>query len=330
MTDQEIVLASGADLVTLDVQDYREQMAKEYASKSRAANTWNAYESDWRHFARWCEANSRVASPAEPLTVRDYVIDCADAYKVSTIIRRLSAISVLHKLAGHESPTTSVEVKILVAGLQRDREERPKKKTAATSPLISQLVAGLDPSKLADARDRAIILLGFAGALRRSELSALTLEDLTTGDDGLRVFVAKSKTDQEARGHTRGLAYGEELQTCPVRAWGAWRELLSKAGVVAGPAFRQVDRWGHLGDAPLTPQSIAIIVKRRAKAAGQKPEDFAAHSLRSGFATSAARAGVAERNIMRHGAWKSVDVMRGYIEAGELFSSDNPTTKLGL
>jgi|SRR6185369_8212606 len=330
MSDYEIVPAATVELTTLDPQDHRDAMAQHYAERARAKRTWEAYESDWRQFTGWCDANGRVTMPAEPRTVRDYIIDCAEVHKVSTIVRRLSAISVLHGLAGHESPTTSVEVKAVMAGLRRDRDERPAKKTAATSPLIAQLVAHLDPTDIRDVRDRAILLIGFAGALRRVNLSMLTVEDLTTTADGLRVYIARSKTDQEGRGRACGIAYGQTVQTCPVRAWGAWRDQLADAGVTSGPAFRKVDRWNRIGSDPLAPDSIARLVKRHAKAAGHDPVEFAGHSLRSGFATSAARAGVPERDIMRHGGWESVAVMRGYIEEGEMFGDGNPTAKLGL
>jgi integrase len=174
-------------------------------------------------------------------------------------------------------------------------------------------------------RDRAILLIGFAGAMRRSELASLEFADVTETGDGLRITVGRSKTDQEGEGAVVGITYGSNPPTCPVRAWRAWVEA---AQLVDGPAFRQLGN-GRVTDKRIAGDGIARMLKRRATAAGLDPELFSGHLLRSGFATTAARAGVAEHKIMRQGRWTTSAAMRGYIREGELFV-DNPSAKLGL
>ena len=178
---------------------------------------------------------------------------------------------------------------------------------------------------LADARDRTLLLFGFAGALRRSELVALDVEDVSEDDAGLRLVLRKSKTDQEAEGAVRGLPYGSHPATCPVRAWRRWLEM---SGITTGAAFRSVSRHGHLGATHLSDRALADIVKRRATAAGLVG-DFAGHSLRAGFATEGYAQGTPELAIMRHGRWRSASVMRGYVEEGSIWN-DNAAARLGL
>jgi integrase len=203
------------------------------------------------------------------------------------------------------------------------------------SPAAPAPAAGPSPSdvraaaaaRLADIRDRALLLVGFAGCLRRSELVGLDVTDVTTTADGLVLAIRTSKTDQESAGALVGIAYGSYRPTCPVRAWQDW---LTAAGLVAGPAFRAVNRHGTVSGGRLDPGSVARIVQRRVAAAGLDPADFAGHSLRSGFATAAARAGVADRAIMRQGRWRSAASLDSYVRAGRLFDRDNPSGHVGL
>jgi hypothetical protein len=185
----------------------------------------------------------------------------------------------------------------------------PRKMRAARTKVITAMVAPLSDG-LADARDRTLLLFGFAGALRRSELVALDIEDVSEDDDGLLLVVRRSKTDQEAEGAIRGLPYGSHPATCPVRAWRGW---LTASGITTGPAFRSVDRHGRLGAQRLSDRAVADMIKRRARAAGLDGA-FAGHSLRAGFATEGCAQGTPELAIMRHGRWRSASVMRGYIE----------------
>jgi integrase len=194
----------------------------------------------------------------------------------------------------------------------------------AVTSVIYKLVDQLGDS-LIDRRDRALILIGFAGAFRRSELAQMLLTDITETDDGLRVRLRQSKTDQEGEGFVKGIPYGHEHKTCPVRAWKAWREA---AGLSDGYAFRSITRHSKLG-ASLSDRAEAEIIKRRAKAAGLEYKEFSGHSLRAGLATAAAQAGVSERVIAKQTGHKSLPVLRGYIREGSLFT-ENAAAKVGL
>jgi integrase len=277
----------------------------------------------------------------------------AGARRPATLARWCSAIAVAHDLAGHPSPTRDEQVRTVLAGIRRTHRTRPARVAPARPDDLRAMLSPLDPARPADARDRALLLIGFAGALRRSELAALTLADLVVDADGLRVFIAAGKTDPTAIGHTRGLAYGAHPESCPVRAWRAWlaHRLPSPASDEDAPgadgppphsagtgtdprylpsagAFVAVDRWGRLGTRALSDRSIARIIGARADAAGLTGH-WAGHSLRRGFATTGYAAGASELAIMRHGRWRSSSAMRGYIDEGTVWT-DNPTTRLGL
>jgi integrase len=263
--------------------------------------------------------------PAAPATVALYITAlAAKSRKPSTIRRRLASISVAHQVAGFETPTSDASVRAVWSGIRRWQGMAPRKMRAARTKVITAMVAPLGDD-LADARDRALLLFGFAGALRRSELVALDVEDVSADDAGLRLVLRRSKTDQEAEGAIRGLPYGSHPATCPVRAWRRW---LDVSGITTGPAFRSVSRHGHLGTTHLSDRALADIVKRRAAAAGLAGT-FAGHSLRAGFATEGYAQGTPELAIMRHGRWRSASVMRGYVEEGSIWT-DNAAARLGL
>jgi site-specific recombinase XerD len=293
-----------------------------YAAKSKAKNTWKAYQADLRDFAAWCEAHSLNALPATPETVATYLTDLAPHCKVATIQRRLSAISQQHAAAGFETPTRSALVRLTMQGIRRTHApaQGVRKVQPAVTSVIYKLVDPLGPS-LIDLRDRALILLGFAGAFRGSELVQLHLADITETDDGLRVRLRQTKTDQEGE----GIPYGHEHKTCPVRVWLAWKDA---AGITEGLAFRSVTRHAKLG-ASLSDRAVAEIIKRRARYAGLEYTEFSGHSLRAGLATAAAQAGVSERVIAKQTGHKSLPVLRGYIREGSLFT-ENAAAKVGL
>jgi integrase len=322
--------STGAEIVRL------EEQARSYARDSRARSTWRAYDGDMADFRRWCAAQqpARSALPAAPDTVALYLTALAPVRAPSTLRRRMAAISVAHQLAGLDSPTGHPAVRAVWAGIRRTHPVAPRKVRAARTPDIAALVAPRPdvstPSEapepgLADARDRALLLLGFAGALRRSELVALDITDVTEDNDGLRLVIRRSKTDQDGEGVLVGLPYGSHPATCPVRAWRAW---LTRSGLTEGPAFRAVDRHGRLGPGRLSDRAVADMIKRRAAAAGLSGR-FGGHSLRAGFATESYARGVPELAVMRHGRWRSAAVMRGYVEEGALWI-DNAAARIGL
>jgi integrase len=188
----------------------------------------------------------------------------------------------------------------------------PNKKTALLRDPLLELVDRIDPSTTAGARDRALLLLGFAVGLRRSELAALRVEDLSPSPDGIEIRIARSKTDQQGRGHSLLVVYAEPPRPCPVRALRAWLDI---AQLTHGEIFRRVTRTGAVSS-PLTPQSVALIIKGRARAAGLDPREFAGHSLRSGYATQAARDGHHPTQIAATPRHQDQRVLAGYIRAG--------------
>jgi site-specific recombinase XerD len=253
-----------------------------YARASRAESTLRRYRSDWADFQRFCQRNWLDSLPAAPATVAAYISACADGgkLKAGSIQRRVSAIAAFHQVHGDMSPTSSAEVKLTLAGVRRTLGVAQQGKAPALTADIAAMVARL-PTKLIGVRDRALLLIGFAGAFRRSELVALNANDIEFREDGLKVTIRKSKTDQEGAGQVIGIAHGSKL--CPVSAVKAW---LTAAQIAAGPIFRHVDRHGHILDR-MSPEAVAIVVKRYAAAAGLDPAKYAGHSLRAGLVTQA-------------------------------------------
>jgi site-specific recombinase XerD len=301
------------------------QATREYIRQAKAPNTVRAYRSDWEQFTSWCQAQGLAALPATPETLAAYLAHEAATHPVSTLQRRLSAISQAHQAAGRESPARSEVVRLTMKGIRRAKGTAPTQKAPAVTQDVQAMVATL-PDNLLGLRDRALLLIGFAGAFRRSELVSLDVEDVEECAEGLRVTLRRSKTDQEGAGEVKGIPYGRKLETCPVRALRAW---LEAAGITAGPIFRSVNRHGQVQPGRLSDKAVALVVKRAAEAAGLDASRYAGHSLRAGLATSAAAAGVQERDIMRQTGHRSVTMVRRYIREGELFRA-NAAAAVGL
>ena len=299
--------------------------ASAFAHRSKAENTIRAYRSDWCHFEGWCKAHGQSALPATPETVAMYVTDLSTTHKTATITRRISAISQAHQIAGLETPTKSSQVRLVLAGIRRTKGTAQAAKTPVLVDDLRQMIARL-PENLLGVRDRALLLIGFAGAFRRSELVALDVADVGVTRDGLVVTIRRSKTDQEGEGRKIGIPYGSNPDTCPVRSLQDW---LQHCRFTEGPLFRPIDRFGKVASIRLSAAAVADIVKRYAAAAGLKASDFAGHSLRSGLATSAAMAGASERAIMNQTGHRSVNTLRRYIRDGSLFR-ENAVALVGL
>ncbi len=260
--------------------------ARTYAERSLSDATRRGYARDLAAFTVWCSARGVSALSAEPQTLAAYLADLALTDRPATIGRKLAAIAVAHRDAGLESPTEHGMVKRTLAGIRREKGTAQNQKNALLVGDLRRIVAPLGTSLL-DRRDRALILLGFAAALRRSELVALRVEDVRVEEEGLVLTLRRSKTNQEGRLETIAVAYGSEPTTCPVRALRAW---LAAAGIASGPLFVGLTPQGGLRSAPLGDRMVAHVVKRRCKAVGIEPSGVAGHSLRRGFATAAARA----------------------------------------
>jgi site-specific recombinase XerD len=288
--------------------------AVNYAKAEKAEATRRAYGTDFRLFRQWCEAKGVSALPAVPETVAGYLAHgAAQGAKASTLGRRVAAIRYAHKLASLPVPTDAETVKATLRGIRRTIGAAKIQKAPALAGRIKAMVRAC-PDNLAGKRDRALLLLGFAGAFRRSELVALDVEHLQESEEGLRVLITGSKTDQEGKGATIAITRGAEV--CPVRAL---REWLGAAGIQAGPIFRPINKAGSVNAARLTDRSVANIVKAYAGRAGLDEKLFAGHSLRAGFLTSAAAAGKSIFKMMDQSRHRSVDTLRSYVRDAELF-----------
>ena len=317
------------------IQEAAEQ-AKTFARQARAENTKKAYRSDWRHFEAWCVERELDYLPASVQTVVLYIASCAEEFKVTTLERRLASISQAHKTAGFESPAlvSREPLHSVWNGIVRTKSRLKHKVSPTLTEDIKLMVDSLPrendepggPFTIHSLRDRALLLVGFAGALRRSELAAITVDDIAYTPEGLRLLIRKSKTDQEGSGHVIGIVHGKDPLTCPVRALRTW---IHAANIYEGPVFRPIDRHENIGNSAITGRSVARIVKKACLHAGLPPELYSGHSLRAGFTTQAARAGKPERIIMRHTRHKSEKMVREYIREGDLFN-ESPTDALGL
>jgi site-specific recombinase XerD len=254
-----------------------------------------------------------IALPAAPETVAAYLAAHAGTSKASTLGRRVAAIRYAHKLAGLETPTDAEGVKATMRGIRRTFGGARNKKAPAVAAKMRSMVA-VAPEGLAGLRDRALLLVGFAGAFRRSELVALDVADIDENETGLLVTLRRGKTDQEAIGRTIAIPRGDVA--CPVKALRAW---LEAAAIDAGPIFRPIDKAGTVRASRLTCRSVANFVKAYAARAGFDASTYSGHSLRSGFLTSAAAKGASIFKMMDQSGHKSVDTLRGYVRDAELF-----------
>jgi site-specific recombinase XerD len=314
--------------LALPDQDLRE-MAADLKRKGRAPSTVRSYAGDLGRFESWCRAHDRSGRPASTETVQLYLTALRQAgYRASTIGRALAAIVAGHRL-DHQQVPVDEETRVLMGGLRRDLGTAPRQARALSTAEIRQMVMAC-PSNLHGLRDKALILVGFGGGFRRSELVALdcenVTEDATPGQDGVRIVITRSKTDPEARGREVGIRRGRHPQTDVVAALAEWR---AAANIETGALFRSVDKGGHVGGR-LSDRAVALIVKIAAARAGLDPAMISGHSLRAGLATSASRAGATPEQIMRQTGHKSVEMVMRYVRAGDLLGSANVGNLLDL
>ena len=311
---------------TVRAIDQQPSRAEAYARASRSPATKRAYTHDWQHFQTWCSDNQYSSLPATPETVANYLATLADQGRaVATLTRRIAAISQAHQLAGHPSPTRDERVRTVMKGIKRTIGVAQTQKAPATIEVLRVLIEQVREGLLGT-RDRALLLVGFAGAFRRSELVSLDVGDVVFMPAGMVITLRQSKTDQEKEGVKKAIPCGVFPATCPVRSLQAW---IRTANITSGPIFRPLDRHGNIKQLRLTSQSVALVIKRYAALAKLDVTDFAGHSLRAGFATTAGAARVAERDIMRQTGHQSVQMVRRYIREGELFR-DNAASQVGL
>ena len=290
------------------------EAARQFIRDRHAASTRRAYASDVMVFQRWAEERAVDPFPATPQTVVLFLTDEATrGIKAATLVRRLSAIRYLHREANLASPTEAEIVKATFAGIRRVIGIAQRKVSPATADRVVAMLATCDDS-LQGKRDRALLALGFGGAFRRSELVALKVADLTPTDEGIRVLVRSSKTDQEGAGVVVPVLDGARL-----RVKVALADWLEAAGIAEGPVFVRLSRGNKARRVALTDRSVADIIKKRALHAGLDPALFSGHSLRSGFVTSGAASGASLFKIMDVSRHKKVDTLRGYVRMAEQF-----------
>src|SRR5580704_3805248 len=294
---------------------------RRFAAAAKASNTIRGYRSDLADFETWCEGHHLAALPAAATTVALYLTALAGAgAKASTLQRRVSAISQAHQLAGLPTPTRDPAVRTTMAEIRRTAGTAPVQKDPVVTAGLRQLLTVIPTDRLDGLRDRALLLLGFAGGFRRSELVALDLADLEETDGGLRVRIRGGGTGRPAGGREVGIPFGRHPETCPIRAVRAWRDA---AGITGGPLFRAVTRGGRVAGHQLSDRGVARIVQRAAARAGLDPSRYAGHSLRSGLATAAAAGGASERAIMAQTGHRSLPaVRRSGSSGGSLFTEN--------
>jgi len=295
-----------------------------YARGADAAETRRAYAGDWRGFTTWCATAGLAPLPAAPETVASFLAAHAKTHALATLRRRLAAIARAHRQAGHEFWPGHPAIRGTLRGIARAHATPPRQAAALTTAEIRRLVAPCGPDA-AGLRDRALLLIGYAGALRRSELAAIAREDLGFDAAGLRLTLPRSKADPEAAGAILGIPRGRHAATCPVRALEAW---LAASGCEFGPVFRKVDRWGGIETRALHPDAIRQILRRRAAEAGLDTP-VSPHGLRAGFVTEAYRAGLRDEEIMGHTRHRDLASMRRYVRRARLLD-DSPARRLGL
>jgi integrase len=313
--------------------------AREYVEAARALNTLRAYRSDIEDFSTYCQVELGGVSPlpAAPEMVALYITDMARErdLKATTIQRRLASISAWHKRMGFASPTEERLVRETMKGIRRKKGSRQKQASPLTVGVLKRVLRAIrerDPKtgKILPAalRDRALLLLGFAGSFRREEISTLRVSDLEFFEGrGLVVLVRRSKTDADGEGEAVGVPYGNHEETCPVTAVERWVSFCERSG--EEPLFCRIDRHGNLKAGGLSGDGINDLVKRRVEGAGLDPSRYSGHSLRAGLPTSASEARVGIEAWMPHTRHKSVAVAMRYARRGTLFTN-NPAAQVGL
>lgn len=295
------------------------ESARAYARASTAPRTLAAYRAAWGAFDAWCGTRGLASLPAAPDAVALYVAARADAgRKPATLALDVAGIAWAHKAAGHPSPTAAACVAEVLAGIRRTVGTAQRQAAPLMGGDVRRIASTL-PAGILGTRDRALLLAGFAGAFRRSELVALEVRDLHFGTEGLAVTLRRSKTDQEGEGRTVAIPFSGTPEACPVRAVRAW---LDAAGITEGPVFRAVSRHGRVGTCALTGRAVALIVKRAAESVGLDAGSFSGHSLRAGLVSSAALRGKGEACIMRTTGHRTERMVRRYIRHAEAWKDN--------
>ena len=290
---------------------------------SKANNTIRAYKSDFNDFGLFCAQNGFKSLPSEPKIISLYLTHLSTKeVKMSTLKRRLVSIGVIHKLKGHYLDTKHPSIIENIMGIKRRKGSFQKGKKPILINNLKLLINVIDKfnkEKIMRARDRSIILIGFSGGFRRNEIVSLDFDDLDFVSEGLKINLKRSKTDQYGEGSVKGLPYFDNSQYCPVLSVKKWIEI---SNIDSGPLFRRFSKGSKLTDNRLTDQTVALLIKKYLNLAGIDSKNYSGHSLRSGFATSAAESGAEERSIMAMTGHKSTQMVRRYIREANLFRNN--------
>jgi len=290
---------------------------------SKANNTVRAYKSDFNDFGIFCAQNGFKSLPSDPKIVSLYLtyLSTKNA-KMSTLKRRLVSIGVIHKLKGHYLDTKHPAIIENIMGIKRRKGSLQKAKKPILINSLKKIINVIDQEKkeeIKKLRDRSIILIGFSGGFRRNEIVSIDCDDLDFVPEGLKISIRRSKTDQFGEGFTKALPYFDNSQYCPVVSL---KKLLDLSKINTGPVFRRFIKGSKLSEYRLTDQTVALLIKKYINLAGIDSRNYSGHSLRSGFATSAADSGVEERNIMAMTGHKSAEMVRRYIKDENLFKNN--------
>jgi site-specific recombinase XerD len=297
---------------------------------SKSNNTVRAYKSDFKDFGLFCAQNGFKSLPSEPKIVSLYLtyLSTKDA-KMSTLKRRIVSIGVIHRLKGHYLDTKHPSIIENIMGIKRRKGSKQLSKKPILISYLKKLINAIDEQdkeEIKKFRDRSLILTGFSGGFRRNEIVSLDYEDLDFVPEGLKINLRRSKTDQFGQGFTKALPYFDNPQYCPVVSLKKWIEI---SQIKAGSLFRRFTKGSKLSNNRLTDQTVALLIKKYLKLAAIESQNYSGHSLRSGFATSAAESGAEERSIMAMTGHKSTEMVRRYIKEANLFKN-NALNKMKL
>jgi len=302
------------DLVT-DVKSLELETLKNLKT-SKSINTLRAYKSDYKDFASFCIKHGFKSMPTEPKILTLYLTHLSQTSKFSTLKRRLASISVIHKVSGHYIDTKHPMITENLMGIKRIKGSYQKAKKPILVNELKLIVNVIDKDKneKRKVKNKALILVGFAGGFRRSELVGILFEDIDFVPEGVKIFIKRSKTDQSGEGMTKGIPYFSNSEYCPVISLRNW---LEKSKIKSGKVFDMSDK------------SVALTIKKYTAIAGLDSNKYSGHSLRSGFATSAAELGAEERSIMAMTGHKTTQMVRRYIHEANLFKN-NALNKIKL
>ena len=290
---------------------------------SKAINTIRAYKSDFNDFGLFCAQNGFKSLPSEPKIVSLYLTFLSTkGVKMSTIKRRLVSIGVIHKLKGHYLDTQNPSIIENIMGIKRRKGSSQKGKKPLLINNLKKIINVIDEQnkeEIKKLRDRSIILIGFSGGFRRNEIVSLDFDDLDFVQEGLKIRIKRSKIDQFGEGSLKGLPYFDNSQYCPVVSIRKWIEI---SKINSGALFRRFTKGSKLSDKRLSDQTVALLIKDYLNLAGIEGRNYSGHSLRSGFATSAAESGAEERSIMAMTGHKSTEMVRRYIKEANLFKNN--------